>query len=159
MLKRQGHTKSIDWYLLGVLLYEMIVGVPPYFSTDRTKLFENIQGGPLKIPHTMSEQARGLILQLLNRNPLKRLGAGPKDSEDIKSNIFFKDVDWRQVIERRLPVPKPRIRKIEQNPAISIQSFLLEEEKNLTSDIVGGKPAAKNNTPVDNGASDDQNKI
>lgn len=42
MLKRQGHTKSIDWYLLGVLLYEMIVGVPPYFSTDRQKLFENI---------------------------------------------------------------------------------------------------------------------
>jgi serine/threonine protein kinase len=93
----------------------------------------------------MSEQARGLILQLLNRNPLKRLGAGPKDSEDIKSHIFFKDVDWRQVIERRLPVPKPRIRKIEQNPAISIQSFLLEEEKNLSSDIVGGKPVNKNN--------------
>lgn len=42
MLKRMGHTKSIDWYLLGVLLYEMIVGVPPYFSTDRQKLFENI---------------------------------------------------------------------------------------------------------------------
>lgn len=107
----------------------MIVGVPPYFSTDRQKLFENIQGGPLKIPHTMSENARGLILQLLNRNPMKRLGAGPRDSEDIKSHIFFKDVDWKMVIDRKLPVPKPRIRKIEQNPAISIQSFLLEEEK------------------------------
>jgi len=126
MLKRQGHTKSIDWYLLGVLLYEMIVGVPPYFSTDRQKLFENIQGGPLKIPHTMSENARGLILQLLNRNPMKRLGAGARDSEEIKSHIFFKDVDWKQVIEKRLPVPKARIRKIEPNP-ISIQSFLLDE--------------------------------
>eukprot|EP00347_Sterkiella_histriomuscorum_P000026 403377465 len=128
MLKRQGHTKSIDWYLLGVLLYEMLVGVPPYFSTDRQKLFENIQGGPLKIPHTMSENARGLILQLLNRNPLKRLGAGPKDSDEIKTHIFFKDVDWKQVIDRQLPVPKPRIRKIEPNP-ISIQSFLHEEQK------------------------------
>lgn len=62
MLKRIGHSKSIDWYLLGVLLYEMIVGVPPYFSTDRSKLFENIQSGPLKIPNTMSENAKHLIL-------------------------------------------------------------------------------------------------
>ena len=79
----------------------------------------------------MSENARGLILQLLNRNPLKRLGAGPRDSEDIKSHIFFKDVDWKMVIERRLPVPKSKIRKIEPNPQISMQSFLLEDEKNL----------------------------
>lgn len=59
---------------------------------------------------------------------MKRLGAGQRDSEEIKCHIFFKDVDWKQVIERRLPVPKPRIRKIEPN-LISIQSFLLEEEK------------------------------
>lgn len=94
MLKRNGHTKSIDWYLLGVLLYEMIVGVPPYFSTDRQKLFENIQTGPLKIPHTMSIDARNLILQLLNRNPMRRLGAGPKDSQEIKEHAFFKDINW-----------------------------------------------------------------
>jgi len=100
MLKRQGHTKSIDWYLLGVLLYEMIVGVPPYFSTDRQKLFENIQGGPLKIPHTMSEAARSLILQLLNRNPHKRLGSGPRDAQDIKDHPFFSNVDWEKVITK-----------------------------------------------------------
>ena len=85
----------------------------------------------------MSENARGLILQLLNRNPLKRLGAGPRDSEDIKAHIFFKDVDWKMVIEKKLPVPKPRIRKIEPNPAISILSFLLEDEK-----LAGGIDAA-----------------
>lgn len=82
----------------------------------------------MKIPHTMSETARGLILQLLNRNPMKRLGAGPKDSEEIKCHVFFKDVDWKVVADRKLSVPKPKIRKIEPN-AISIQSFLLEEEK------------------------------
>ena len=49
----------------------------------------------MKIPHTMSENARGLILKLLNRNPLKRLGASPRDSEEIKQEIFFKDVDWK----------------------------------------------------------------
>ena len=123
-----GHTKSLDFYLLGVLLYEMIVGVPPYFSTDRQKLFENIQSGPLKIPHTMSENARNLILQLLNRNPQKRLGAGPRDSEEVKEHPFFQGVNWDDVIERKLPVPQPKIRNIEPNP-VSIQSFLLDEEK------------------------------
>jgi serine/threonine protein kinase len=53
MLRRAGHTKSIDWYLLGVLIYEMLVGVPPYFNPDKAILFKNIEQGPLKIPHTM----------------------------------------------------------------------------------------------------------
>ena len=69
MLRRTGHTRTIDWYLLGVLIYEMLVGVPPYFNTSKTKLFENIQQGPLKIPHTMPHDARQIILLLLNRNP------------------------------------------------------------------------------------------
>ena len=47
---------------------------------------------------------------------MKRLGAGPRDSEEIKSHIFFKDVDWKIVIEKKLPVPPSRIRKIEPNP-------------------------------------------
>lgn len=50
MLKRIGHGKSVDWYLLGVLLYEMLVGIPPYFTNNKEKLFQNIQRGPLLIP-------------------------------------------------------------------------------------------------------------
>lgn len=50
MIKRTGHGKSVDWYLLGVLLYEMVVGIPPYFNNNREKLFQNIQRGPLLIP-------------------------------------------------------------------------------------------------------------
>jgi serine/threonine protein kinase len=97
MLRRSGHTKSIDWYLLGVLIYEMLVGVPPYFNTDKTKLFENIQQGPLKIPHTMPPPARSIILLLLNRNPSKRLGAGPTDAEEVKEHEFFADINWEEI--------------------------------------------------------------
>ena len=50
MLKRSGHGKSVDWYLLGVLLYEMLVGMPPYFNRDRDQLVSNIQKGPLLMP-------------------------------------------------------------------------------------------------------------
>ena len=47
MLRKRGHGKSIDWYLMGVLLYEMLTGVTPYFSTDKDKLFDNILNGKL----------------------------------------------------------------------------------------------------------------
>ena len=62
MLRRTGHGKSVDWYLLGVLLYEMLVGIPPYFTNNREKLFQNIQRGPLLIPSQLSREAKNLLI-------------------------------------------------------------------------------------------------
>jgi serine/threonine protein kinase len=112
MLKRTGHGKSIDWYLLGVLLYEMLVGIPPYYSNNKEQLYENIQRGPLKLPNFLSEDARSLLIALLNRNPHKRLGAGPNGADDIKKHVFFKQIDWQQAESRQLPVPAPYMKKL-----------------------------------------------
>lgn len=102
ILKKQPHSRSLDWYLTGVLLYEMLVGIPPYYNNNRKILFENIQTGPLRIPHTMSLEARDLILNLLNRNPKKRMGAGEADSEELKRHAFFKDIKWDDVAQHKL---------------------------------------------------------
>ena len=99
MLKRSGHGKSVDWYLLGVLLYEMLVGSPPYFTQNREQMFYNIQKGLLKIPSHLSSEAKSLLLGLLKRNPLNRLGA-KKDAEDIKNHPFFKSIAWDTVRAR-----------------------------------------------------------
>lgn len=61
VLKRNGHGKAVDWYLLGVVFYEMIIGIPPYFSRHKEELLENIQKGRLKIPGSVSTYARDLI--------------------------------------------------------------------------------------------------
>ena len=66
MLRRTGHNRTVDWYLLGVLIYEMLVGVPPYFSSNREELFENIQKAQLKLPRTMSDEAKHLIKSVNN---------------------------------------------------------------------------------------------
>ena len=61
MLRRSGHNRTVDWYLLGVLIYEMLVGIPPYFSSNRDELFQNIQKAQLKLPKILSEEAKHLI--------------------------------------------------------------------------------------------------
>lgn len=93
MLRRAGHTRSVDWYLLGVLLYEMLVGSPPYYSNNREELFNNIQRGKLRFPKSLSENAKNLIKQLLNRDPSKRLGSSKNDASDIKVQPFFENTD------------------------------------------------------------------
>jgi hypothetical protein len=69
MLARQGHGKSVDWYLLGVLLYEMLVGKTPYFSRDKEQLLKNIENADLYFPKDLSNMAKLLILQLMDRDP------------------------------------------------------------------------------------------
>lgn len=112
MLKRSGHGKSVDWYLFGVIIYEMLVGMPPYFSKDRDRLFKNIQTGPLKLPLYLSQNASNLIIALLNRNPHKRLGAGKEDANAIKKHPWFNDINWDDARERKLKVPAPKIKPL-----------------------------------------------
>ncbi|EGR33343.1 protein kinase domain protein [Ichthyophthirius multifiliis] len=94
MIKKCGHGKAVDWYLLGVIMYELLVGVPPYYANNREELFENIQKAPLKIPSYLSQEARSLLKSLLQRNPAKRLGSGKGDAQEIKAHPFFNDLSW-----------------------------------------------------------------
>ena len=64
ILGRQAHGKAVDWYLLGVLLYEMLVGQPPFFSTNKEQLFRNIQHGRLKFPGVLSKPAKSLLIEV-----------------------------------------------------------------------------------------------
>jgi len=119
MLKKTGHGKSLDWYLFGVLIYEMLVGMPPYFNVNkysmltlRYKMYKNIESGALKLPFYLSKEVSNLIVSLLNRNPQERLGAGKDDANEIKQHPWFKDIDWVVAKQRGLKVPKPKISKI-----------------------------------------------
>ena len=64
VLRRNGHGKAVDWYLLGVVLYEMVVGLPPYFSINKGELLNNIQKGKLKIPTNLSIEVKELIKEV-----------------------------------------------------------------------------------------------
>ena len=106
VLKQKGHGKAVDWYLLGVLFYEMLVGVPPFFGNDQQSIFYNIEFGELVIPDFVSENAEKLLVKLLEKNPKKRLGGGKRDALEIKEDDYFKDVDWDKVYYKKIKPPK-----------------------------------------------------
>ena len=105
MLNRKGHGKAVDWYLLGVVFFEMLVGVPPYFSYSQEQIFNNIDKAELILPNFISKKAQELIKALLVKNPDERLGS-KDDIEEIKNHEYFKDVDWDKVYSKEyLPPP------------------------------------------------------
>lgn len=92
LLLGQGYTRSVDWWTLGILLYEMLTGLPPFYDENIPKMYKKILGDPLKFPEMFDTQAKDLLIKLLDRNPNKRLGAN--GSQEIKDHPFFRDIDW-----------------------------------------------------------------
>ena len=105
MLKKKGHGKAVDWYLLGVLFYEMLVGITPFFTMRKEEIFHNIEYGELNIPDFISTEAAQLLRALLEKNPNKRLGGSLKDAQEIKEHPYFKDVDWDKVYNKKIKPP------------------------------------------------------
>ena len=100
MLRAISYGKEADWYAFGALLYEMLVGLPAYYSADIDEHYRNIMSGSLKMPPSVSTDARSLIVQLLNRNPNKRLGSGPDGAFNIMQHKFFQGVNWDLIISK-----------------------------------------------------------
>lgn len=105
----QGHDKAVDWWALGILLYELTVGIPPFYDANPNDMYNKIQRGVLRFPPFLSEHCKSLIVALLNRTPEKRLGSY-NDIEDIKSHPFYQGFDFEKLLRREIEVPfKPKV--------------------------------------------------
>jgi serine/threonine protein kinase len=110
MLCSAGHNKTVDYYLLGVLLYEMLVGAPPYYDSQPERICFDILSKPVPIPNYISPKAANLLTRLLEKDPSKRLGAG--GITEIKGHKFFEGISWTTVYSRELspgPVERQRM--------------------------------------------------
>mmetsp|Transcript_13186 Transcript_13186/g.11268 ORF Transcript_13186/g.11268 Transcript_13186/m.11268 type:complete len:324 (+) Transcript_13186:505-1476(+) len=104
VVRRSGHNHMVDWYTVGVLIYEMLVGLPPYFSKNRDEFLYNIANERYKLPKNISEDGQSLLKGLLKKSPKKRLGA-EKGAEEIKSHPWFKNINWKDAYDKKLKTP------------------------------------------------------
>jgi serum/glucocorticoid-regulated kinase 2 len=105
-----GHDKAVDWWSLGILLYELTVGIPPFYSQNVNEMYNKIQHGVLRFPPFLSENCKNLIVQLLNRDPKKRMGS-KDDVNDLKAHAFFKPLSWDKLMKKEVDVPyKPKVK-------------------------------------------------
>lgn len=102
IIKKSGHNKMVDWYLVGIILYELLCGKPPYFSKTYAQLSWNILNANLAFPPGLSLNTKKFIKKLLNRDPSQRLGA-KKGAEELKRHDFFIGIDWEQIYNREIP--------------------------------------------------------
>ncbi|XP_052022671.1 serine/threonine-protein kinase N1 isoform X3 [Apodemus sylvaticus] len=105
VLTDTSYTRAVDWWGLGVLLYEMLVGESPFPGDDEEEVFDSIVNDEVRYPRFLSAEAIGIMRRLLRRNPERRLGSTERDAEDVKKQPFFRSLGWDVLLARRLPPP------------------------------------------------------
>ncbi|KAH9767612.1 serine/threonine-protein kinase AtPK1/AtPK6 [Citrus sinensis] len=96
----KGHDKAADWWSVGILLFEMLTGQPPFTGGNRQKIQQKIIKDKIKLPAFLSSEAHSLLKGLLQKEASKRLGSGPGGSQEIKSHKWFKMINWKKLEAR-----------------------------------------------------------
>ena len=106
IITREGHNKAADWWSYGILLYEMLYGISPFYSKDTEKMFDLITKADLKFPQNIkiSDNAKDIIQKLLIKNQDLRLGS-EGGFESIKKHSFFKGFDFKALEEKKIRAP------------------------------------------------------
>jgi serine/threonine protein kinase len=146
LLRGKGYGKEVDWWALGVLIYEMLSGLPPFWDEDEEYMQKKIVSAPLKMHKYFSNEVKDIIRALLNRDPEQRLGTGPNGTQQIKNHPWFADIDWaaldrREIVpqfvphlknEQDLPYVEPEV--LSEIPALSLTTGGI----NLDADLFAG---------------------
>ncbi|KAL4004238.1 S-(hydroxymethyl)glutathione dehydrogenase / alcohol dehydrogenase [Sarotherodon galilaeus] len=105
VLTDSNYTRSVDWWGLGVLVYEMLVGESPFPGDDEEEVFDSIVNDDVRYPRFLSPNSASLIQKLLQKNPDLRLGAGEEDALEIKRHKFYEEMDWDALLAKKVKPP------------------------------------------------------
>jgi len=101
----QGHGKPVDWWTLGILLYEMTASFPPFYDEQPINTYRKIIKGKVKFPRYFSEEVKEIIKNLLRVRPVKRLGILKGGTELIRRSKFYSGFDWQGLNNGKMEAP------------------------------------------------------
>mmetsp|Transcript_10807 Transcript_10807/g.27205 ORF Transcript_10807/g.27205 Transcript_10807/m.27205 type:complete len:493 (+) Transcript_10807:1528-3006(+) len=150
-----GHTPAVDWWSLGAILFEFVVGIPPFNADSPQAIFQNIldldidwpDESNLKEDERMSPECRDLISKLLVRNPEERLGS--RGATDIKLHPWFKSIDWSSLTHQKAAGTAPFIPEFENELDTSYFCAKPVSQHSLANDIF-----TENSTRLSEGSDD-----
>ncbi|CAG9315419.1 unnamed protein product [Blepharisma stoltei] len=110
ILLNKGHGKAVDWWTLGIFLYEMLAGIDPFSDEDPMAIYQKILKCKIKFPRNFDTDARSLVKHLVVIDLSKRYGNLKGGSNDIKNHRWFSGFDWSRLLLKSLDMPyKPRV--------------------------------------------------
>ncbi|CAO3564965.1 unnamed protein product [Mortierella alpina] len=105
IIQSKGYGKAVDWWSMGVLMFEMCAGFPPFFDEDHIKLYGKIMAGKVKYPSHFQPALKDLLKRLLTADLTKRYGNLRGGATDIKNHPWFEGVNWDLVYSRQIEAP------------------------------------------------------
>ncbi|XP_023289139.1 serine/threonine-protein kinase N isoform X3 [Orussus abietinus] len=105
VLTETSYTRAVDWWGLGVLIFEMLVGESPFPGDDEEEVFDSIVNDEVRYPRFLTLEAIAIMRRLLRKNPDRRLGSSERDAEDVKKQAFFRHIAWDDLLLRRVKPP------------------------------------------------------
>jgi len=105
VILRQGHGKAVDWWTVGCITYELLTGLPPYYTSDREELFDRIKLSSVKYPSNFSPSVKDLLTGLFQKEPDMRLGSGQDGTKAIKSHPWFAGIDYEAFLRKEIKAP------------------------------------------------------
>uniref|UniRef100_A0A1B6H4Y9 Protein kinase C n=1 Tax=Cuerna arida TaxID=1464854 RepID=A0A1B6H4Y9_9HEMI len=133
ILQELDYGPSVDWWALGVLMYEMMAGQPPFEADNEDDLFESILHDDVLYPVWLTKDAVSILKGFMTKNPVKRLGCVGSGNPEaaIRAHAFFKEIDWDALESRKVKPPfKPKIKN--KKDALNFDAEFTKEEPVLT---------------------------
>ena len=105
IIQSKGHGKSVDWWALGVLIYEMLAGYPPFYDESPFGIYQKILAGRVEYPRHIEPRGKDVVKKLLASDRTKRLGCVKGGAGTVKAHKWFGKVDWTAALEGTVPPP------------------------------------------------------
>jgi len=105
IITNKGHNLGVDWWAIGILIFEMLVGFPPFCADDPMEIYQKILRGKITFPVASGKSAKDLVTKLLAANPTARLGCLKRGGRDVREHAFFKPVDFGELEAKKIKAP------------------------------------------------------